>query len=89
MFNFSDSNKIGIMLVIAGIVLYMMGLMFFFDRSLLLLGNILFLSGITTLVGVVGAMSFFTKRGKLRGSLFFFFGFFVLVMGFSILGSLF
>jgi len=64
MFTFADNSKIGIFLVIAGLAFYMTGILFLFDRSFLLLGNLCFLTGIILLIGVIGALSFFTKRGK-------------------------
>lgn len=88
MFSINDNNKIGIILVMAGISAYFLGLIFFFDRSLLLIGNLCFLIGIATLIGFFGAISFFTKKGKMKASLFFFLGFFVIIIRFSIIGCI-
>ena len=88
MFNITDNSKIGIFMVMAGLSSYSVGLLFFFDRSLLLLGNILFLVGIRMLIGFMGSVSFFVKRGKLKGSLFYFFGLFVIIIKFAFIGAI-
>lgn len=88
MFSFTDNNKIGLFLVLAGISAYIFGIILFFDRSLLLLGNVCFLMGLISLVGIFGTVSFFTKKGKLKASMIFFVGFFVLIIKFAIIGGL-
>ena len=88
MFGFSDNNKIGLFLVLAGVSAYSFGVILFFDRSLLLLGNLCFIMGLISLVGVLGTVSFFTKKGKARAALFFFLGFFVLILKFAMIGGI-
>lgn len=88
MLNITDNSKIGIFLVLAGLASYFTGILFLFDRSLLLLGNICFFVGLNLLVGLLGTMSFFTKRGKFKGSCVFFIGFFVIVIKFAFIGAL-
>ena len=70
----SENSKVGIGLVITGITLYVMGFVFLCDRTLLLLGNLCFLSGLFSLIGFIGTFSFFLKKGKAFGSLIFFIG---------------
>ncbi len=86
MFNYSDTNKIGIFLVLTGVICYILSLVLIFDRSLAIIGNLAFIVGIYCLIGFVGTLSFFTKKGKLKGSVLFFGGFFVILMGITILG---
>lgn len=88
MFGFSDNNKIGFFLVFAGVSAYLFGIIFLFDRSLLLLGNVCFIMGLISLLGVIGTVSFFTKKGKAKAALFFFLGFFVLILKFGLIGGL-
>lgn len=88
MFGFSDNNKIGFFLVIAGVTSYLFGIILLFDRSLLLLGNICFIFGLITLLGVLGTISFFTKKGKAKSAMFFFIGFFLLIIKFGLIGGI-
>merc|ERR1711970_1037330 len=70
-FAVDDKKKIGGGLTGFGLFFMFMGVMFFFDRSLLAMGNILFLSGVTLLVGVSNAFNFFFTGTRLPGSLCF------------------
>ena len=56
MFSISDGNKIGIILVLAGISAYILGLIMIFDWSLLLIGNLCFILGIISLIGIIGTL---------------------------------
>lgn len=89
MFGFTDNNKIGLFLVLAGVSTYLFGIILIFDRSLLLLGNLCFLMGLISLIGVFGTISFFTRKGKAKSAMIFFIGFFLLVLKFGIIGGLF
>ena len=86
---FSDNNKIGSFLVLAGICSYFVGLVLFFDRSLLLIGKLCFVIGIFVLVGIWGGFVFFTSKGKLVGSLYYFIGFVTIMMKWPFIGGLF
>jgi len=52
----------------------LLGIILFFDGSLLALGNILFLSGITLIISPQKTFYFFARKQKLRGTLCFFGG---------------
>ena len=84
---FSDNNKIGMFLVITGICSFTTGIFFFFERSLLLLGDICFIVGICMLLGPKGSLGFFTKKSKLIPSLIYLLGFFLLVVRWSFVGA--
>ncbi len=86
MFNYSDTNKIGLGLVFVGVVCYLFALLLFFDRSLSIMANLCFIAGIYCLIGLTQTIGFFTKKGKMKGSLFYFMGFFVIVFGIAIVG---
>lgn len=64
----SDSQKIGAAFLTGGISFLLLGLLFFFDRSLLAMGNILSLIGITLFLGVSKTALFFADRKKIQGT---------------------
>lgn len=85
---FSDNNKIGMFLVMSGVCSYFLGLLFFFDRSLLLLGNLCFVVGIFVLIGLYSGFMFFTNKNKILGTIYFMIGFLVIIMKWPFIGSL-
>ncbi len=84
----TDNRKIGIGLTCFGSLFLVMGVMFFFDRGLLLLGNTLFLAGITALIGAKKTVKFFLNPAKIRGTLCFIIGILLVVLKFPIFGIL-
>ncbi|KAH9938929.1 Got1-domain-containing protein [Amylocystis lapponica] len=64
----SDGQKIGVALTSFGALFMILGVVLFFDASLLALGNILFLSGLTLIIGPQKTFYFFARRQKLRGT---------------------
>jgi len=65
-----DNKRIGIGLCALGVFLILLGCMFLFDRGLLALGNLAFLSGLLFLLGIEKAAKFFWKK-KVPAALFF------------------
>lgn len=86
MFGFSDNQKIGIALSAFGCFFLMLGVLLFFDRGLLAIGNLLFLVGVTLLIGVQKTTKFFFQTRKLKGSLTFFGGIALLLVGWTFVG---
>ncbi|CAD8075502.1 unnamed protein product [Paramecium sonneborni] len=62
------------------LLLFILGVMFFLDRALLVMGNLSFMIGLCLLIGIKSTLSFFLKKGKIKGSIFFFLGFFIIVI---------
>ncbi|CAG8437253.1 12181_t:CDS:2 [Funneliformis caledonium] len=76
----SDTQKIGVGLTAFGIIMMVLGILLFFDGGLLAIGNILFLSGITLIIGFKKTIIFFfARKDKIRGTIFFFGGIILLV----------
>jgi len=54
-----DTQKIGVLLTGFAIFFTFFGVLMFFDRGLLAIGNILFLAGVTTVIGFQKTIRFF------------------------------
>lgn len=64
----------------------LLGVVFFFDRGLLAMGNVLFLAGVIVILGVQSALKFFLKPKNYKGSLFFVVGVVLVVWGWTLVG---
>lgn len=84
----SDFQKIGVGLTGFGITFLFLGVMLFFDRGLLAIGNILFLTGLAFVIGLERTFRFFFQKHKLRGSGAFIGGIIVVLLGWPAIGML-
>lgn len=73
-------------LVSGGALFLILGVVLFFDATLLALGNVLFVSGIAMLIGPQRTLAFFTRKQKLRGTLCFFAGMALVFLRMTIIG---
>ena len=78
---YDDSKKIGVGLIIIGLVFYFLGIMFFLDRGFLCIGNLALIMGLVVVVGPKFTVQFFMRKGKIVGSAFFFSGFILIIFG--------
>ena len=78
---YDDNKKIGIGLIVIGLVFYFLGLLFMLDRGFLAIGNLAFIMGLVILVGPSNTVAFFMRKTKMKGSLCFFVGFLMIVVG--------
>ncbi|KAL1501742.1 hypothetical protein ABEB36_007016 [Hypothenemus hampei] len=89
MFEVSDAQKIGVGLAGFGIFFLFLGMIMLFDKSLLALGNILFISGLAAVIGRERTFRFFFQRHKIKGSIAFFGGIFIVLFGWPVVGMIF
>ncbi|KTW31205.1 uncharacterized protein T551_01278 [Pneumocystis jirovecii RU7] len=73
----TDNQKIGVVLTAFGIGFIILGIITLFDANLLAIGNLLFISGLILIIGLIKTLVFFSRKQKLRGSICFFFGMFL------------
>lgn len=70
----------------AGLLFLVLGVVLFFDATLLALGNVLFTAGITLLIGPKKTFHFFARKNKVRGTVCFFAGMFLVFCRYSLIG---
>ncbi|XP_057765096.1 vesicle transport protein GOT1-like isoform X1 [Salvia miltiorrhiza] len=87
-FEMNDRKKIGLGLTGFGVFFSFLGIIFFFDKGLLAMGNILFFSGVTLTIGLKSSAQFFMKRSNFKGTVSFGVGFFLVIIGWPILGMI-
>jgi len=85
-FEMDDRKKIGIGLTGFGVLFFFLGVIFFFDKGLLAMGNILFLAGVMLTIGMKSTAQFFMKQSHYRGSIAFVVGFFAVLVGWPVIG---
>ncbi|OOO10980.1 Vesicle transport protein, Got1/SFT2-like [Aspergillus oryzae] len=84
----SDNQKIGVIFCSGGALFLFGGVLLFFDRSLLAMGNILFLIGLTLIIGVQKTLAFFSRRQKLKGTAAFTAGILLILLRWPLTGFL-
>ncbi|SCU79575.1 LADA_0B01640g1_1 [Lachancea dasiensis] len=84
----SESQKFGVAFTFGGCLFFAFGVVTFFDRALLALGNILFLIGLLLIIGSQKTYTFFSRPNKRRGSFFFVLGILMILMKWTFLGFL-
>lgn len=82
------SSEIGLGLTGFGVFFSFLGIVFFFDKGLIAMGNILFLSGLGLTIGLKSTMQFFTKPKNYKGTISFGAGFFLVLIGWPFFGML-
>ncbi|CAD5173191.1 unnamed protein product [Musa acuminata subsp. burmannicoides] len=87
-FEMNDLKKIGLGLTGFGIFFSILGIIFFFDKGLLAMGNILFLSGVMLTIGLKSTMQFFTKPKNFKGTISFGSGFILVLIGWPVIGMI-
>ncbi|TVU30705.1 hypothetical protein EJB05_22339, partial [Eragrostis curvula] len=80
--------KIGIGLTGFGVFFSFLGIIFFFDKGLIAMGNILFLSGLGLTIGPKSTLQFFAKPKNYKGTISFGAGFFLVLIGWPFFGMI-
>ncbi|KAK7394126.1 hypothetical protein VNO78_14645 [Psophocarpus tetragonolobus] len=83
---FYNVAEIGIGLIGFGIFFTFLGIILFFDRGLLALGNIFSLAGVAIILGWRSTLSLFTNTANYKGSASFLLGLFFIFVRWPILG---
>ena len=84
----SDHQTIGIMLTLFGMIFFVLGIVFVFDKPLMGIGNLLFLLGLLLLLGFGKVARFMFQWHRLRGTAFFLSGMAVILVGYTFVGFL-
>jgi hypothetical protein len=75
-----DNQKIGIGLITVGIAFICLGVMMLFDPGFIAIGNAVFLTGLLILLGFKRTLTLFSRTEKIRGTICFFLGFFLVIV---------
>ncbi|CAB3260977.1 unnamed protein product [Arctia plantaginis] len=86
MIEITDTQKIGVGLAGFGITFLFLGVLLLFDKGLLAIGNILFISGLGCVIGLQRTFFFFFQRHKIKASASFFGGIIVVLLGWPMVG---
>ncbi|EIW82759.1 Got1-domain-containing protein [Coniophora puteana RWD-64-598 SS2] len=84
----SDGQKIGVALTTFGVLFMFLGVMLFFDAALLALGNMLFVSGLTLIIGPQKTFYFFARKQKMRGTICFIGGILLVFLKYPFIGMI-
>lgn len=82
----NEYQKVGIGITCFGLFFLFLGVLMFFDRGLLAIGNILSISGVSIIIGVERALRFFIQRERWRGSAYFVGGVAIVLFGWPVIG---
>ncbi|QPG94766.1 hypothetical protein C2857_006932 [Epichloe festucae Fl1] len=85
----SDSQKIGVVFCSGGGLFLIGGVMLLFDRAMLAMGNrpqILFLIGLTIIIGPQKTLLFFARKQKAKGTAAFFVGLILILIRWTFIG---
>lgn len=86
MISLSDSQKIGMGLTGFGVFFLFFGMILFFDKALLAIGNILFVAGLSFVIGLERTFKFFFQKHKMKATGFFLGGVFIVLIGWPVVG---
>jgi len=85
-FVMDDYRKIGIALSTGGLLFQLLGVLLFFDKGLLAMGNLLFLAGVVLIIGFAKTYRFFFQKRKAKGTACFLGGIAIVLYGWPMIG---
>ncbi|XP_050676460.1 vesicle transport protein GOT1B [Leptidea sinapis] len=88
MIEISDIQKIGVGLAGFGMTFLFLGVLLLFDKGLLAIGNILFISGLACVIGIQRTFFFFFQRHKIKATIAFFGGITIVLLGWPMFGMI-
>lgn len=88
MIQVTDFQKIGIGLSGFGITFLFLGILLFFDKGLLAIGNILFIVGLTIVIGLQRTARSFFQVQKIKGTAAFLGGILIVLFGWPFVGMI-
>lgn len=80
--------EIGVGITGFGVFFILFGILLYFDSVLLAFGNLLFLTGLSLIIGLRRTFAFFFQRHKLKGTSFFLGGVAIVLLRWPLLGML-
>ncbi|XP_011371327.1 vesicle transport protein GOT1A [Pteropus vampyrus] len=86
MISITEWQKLGVGTAGFGIFFIFLGVLLYFDSVLLAFGNLLFLTGLSLIIGLKKTFSFFFQRHKLKGTSFFLGGVVIVLLRWPLLG---
>uniref|UniRef100_A0A8B9X1E6 Golgi transport 1A n=1 Tax=Bos mutus grunniens TaxID=30521 RepID=A0A8B9X1E6_BOSMU len=86
MISITEWQKIGVGTTGFGIFFILFGMLLYFDSVLLAFGNLLFLTGLSLIIGLRRTFSFFFQRHKFKGTSFFLGGVVIVLLRWPLLG---
>lgn len=88
-YEMTEQKRVGLGLIGFGIFFTFLGVILFFDRGLLALGNIFWLTGVALLIGWRSTWNLFSNRANYKGSISFLLGLFLIFVRWPIVGIIF
>ncbi|KAM7486410.1 hypothetical protein LguiA_002419 [Lonicera macranthoides] len=85
-YEIDEQKKVGLGLIGFGFFFSFLGVILFFDRGLLALGNIFCLAGVSLLLGWRSTLQLFTNRKNYKGSVCFILGLFFIFVRWPVVG---
>ncbi|KAM7053767.1 vesicle transport protein GOT1A [Molossus nigricans] len=86
MLSITEWQKIGVGTASFGVFFILFGVLLYFDTVLLAFGNLLFLTGLSLIIGLRRTFFFFFQRHKLKGTSFFLGGVAIVLLRWPLLG---
>ncbi|XP_051706813.2 vesicle transport protein GOT1B isoform X1 [Oryctolagus cuniculus] len=84
-----STEEIGMGLTGFGVFFLFFGMILFFDKALLAIGNVLFVAGLAFVIGLERTFRFFFQKHKMKATGFFLGGVFVVLIGWPLIGMIF